>query len=376
MFLVAIPVVVPFWQSLGLSLQQIFTLQGVFGGTLILFDLPAGYIADLFGRKKTLVLGSLISAIGFQLLWWGTSFTHFVLYEFILGVGLSLQSGCDIAILYSSLDELKLSERKAKYLGKRILFMQMGEGIASLAGGALALISLKLPMIVNAVTPFGAVLFASLLYEGHPKRLTKESHLENFHLIRRAIFGHSRLLTLIIIAYIFYGFATYCAVWTLQPYWQQKGLNFSVFGYLWAFNCFLTGLVGHFAHRIEAALGSIGAVFVISITPILGYLGMGLCGGWLGISFMIFFPICRGLNQVLFQDAVNSRVPHEIRATANSIGSLGMRMLFLGIGPWVGHVIDKTGPAMALESIGYIYIIGFFVIALPLLGQRRFFTQT
>lgn len=91
------------------------------------------------------------------------------------------------------------------------------------------------------------------------------------------------------------------------------------------------------------------------------------------LSFMTFSPLCRGLNMVLFQDAVNSRVPQEIRATTNSIGSLGMRMLFIIIGPLLGQLIDLKGPAHALESMGYIYVGIFFVVALPLLSQRKHF---
>lgn len=375
-FLVAIPVIVPFWQSKNLSLGQIFTLQAIFGGTLIIFDAPAGYMADLFGRKVALIAGTVVSLLGWQLLWWGENFWHFALYEIILGVGLSLQSGCDVAILYSSLEKLKLSGRKAKYLGRRVLSMQIGEGVASLLGGYLATMSLRLPMIVNAIVPIGTVIFASLLFEGNDKKLSHDSHFENFKMIRRALFGHSRLLTLLIVAYIFYSFATYCAIWTLQVYWQKQGLALSMFGYLWAANCFLVGIVGHYSHRIEVWLGSTATVVVIAVTPIIGYLGMGTLGGWLGISFMIFFPMCRGLNVVLFQDAVNSRVPAEIRATTNSIGSLGMRMLFLAFGPLLGFVIDQWGPAKALEFMGYVYVVGFFVVAVPLLRQRHEFVQT
>lgn len=372
-FLVSIPVIVPFWKELGLTLKEIFALQGIFGMTLLICDIPAGYLADLFGRKKALVVGSVISALGFQILWLGSNFYHFVVYEIILGIGLSLQSGCDMAILYQSLENLKLAGGKAKYLGRRVLAMQVGEGIASLLGGGLALISLKMPMIANAITPWFGVIFAACLYESHSKKLAKESHIENFKMIRKALFGHSKLLTFLIIAYVFYSFATYCAVWTLQPYWEHLGLPFWAYGVLWSINCFLIGFVGQWAHKVEKWLGSAWSVAIIAVTPIIGYLGMGTFGGWLGLSFMAFFPLCRGLNMVLFQDAVNSRVPQEIRATTNSIGSLGMRVLFVIFGPLLGQLIDFKGPAFALETMGYIYIGIFFVVALPLLSQRKHF---
>ena len=67
MFLVIMPVIIPFWESRRLTLKEIFTLQGIFGGALIVFDAPAGYLADLFGRKKAMVIGIIISALGFQI---------------------------------------------------------------------------------------------------------------------------------------------------------------------------------------------------------------------------------------------------------------------------------------------------------------------
>src|SRR5580698_6775183 len=76
MFLVIMPVIVPFFQLKGLNLQQIFTLQGIFGGVLILFDAPAGYIADVFGRKITMVVGSAVSAFGFLILCFGQTYFH------------------------------------------------------------------------------------------------------------------------------------------------------------------------------------------------------------------------------------------------------------------------------------------------------------
>lgn len=45
-FLVSIPVIVPYWKELGLSLKEIFALQGIFGVTLLICDIPAGYLAE------------------------------------------------------------------------------------------------------------------------------------------------------------------------------------------------------------------------------------------------------------------------------------------------------------------------------------------
>jgi MFS family permease len=372
-FLIIIPIIVPFWQKKGLSLHEIFMLQGVFGMTLIICDAPAGYFADLFGRKRSMVIGSFISAVGFQILWFGQTFMHFAIYEMVLGLGLSLQSGCDVAILYHSLDKLEINGKKTSFLGKRIFFLTFGEGIASLIGGFLAGFSLELPAYANALTGWLPMLFALMIYEPSGDLLSSRSHLKNFKDIGRAIFGHSRLLSLVILSFILYGFATYCAVWSLQPYWKERGLSYSIFGYLWAANSFFVAVISRYAHRIEEKIGTTQVVIIIGCMPIIGYLGMGYVGGLFGLIFTLAFPVCRGLNQVIFQDAINSRVPSEMRATVNSFGTLGMRALFIGFGPLIGSALDHHGPDHAMKVLGAIYVVIFILITLPLLRQKQDF---
>lgn len=372
-FLVIMPVIVPFWENKGLTLQDIFSLQGVFAAALIIFDAPAGYLADLFGRKNTLLIGTAVSAVGFQILWFGHTFHHFVIYELVLGLGLSLQSGCDVAILYNSLDALKSTGRKASFLGRRITAQTIGEGFASLLGGFLAGIALNLPAYANAVTAWVPVLVAFTLTEPEGQKLPRNSHWENLKSIRKALFGHSRLLTFAIVSFIFYGFATYCAVWSFQPYWKTRGLSLSMYGYLWAANNFMVALVSGFASAFEERFGGVVIVLIIAFLPIVGYFGMGFTPGLWGLAFTMAFPICRGLNQVIFQDAINNRVPSQMRATANSVGSLGMRALFIIFGPIIGFMLDRRGPDQAMVVLGAVYVLGFFLVAIPLLTQRRNF---
>lgn len=176
-----------------------------------------------------------------------------------------------------------------------------------------------------------------------------------------------------ICSFVFYGFATFVAVWSFQPYWQSRGLDIRLFGYLWAANNFLVAFVARFSGYFERRYGSILVVFIIALLPILGFFGMGLTPGLWGISFTMMFPVCRALNQVIFQDGINARVPAEMRATANSVATLGMRALFILFGPMVGHVLDTRGPDTAMMTLGWVYVGGFFLIAWPLLSQRKHF---
>ncbi len=362
------PVIVPFWKQQGLTLTQVFQLQGLFGACLLLFDAPAGYVADLFGRKPAMIIGSVIVALGFQVLWFGHTFVDFVLYEILLGLGIALQSGCDIAILFATVEK---DGPTAAYVGQRLMYQTLGEGTAALIGGWLSLISLATVAHAQAVTAWIPVVLACWVYEPPGTRLERSSHLQNIKMIGKALFSHSRLLTLTILNFMVYGFATYCAVWCLQPYWQTRGWTVSSFGTLWAANAFAIALIAKYANHFELKYGPRRTLLVIALAPIVGYAVLPQVGAIGGLVAILAFPVCRGLAHVFFQDAVNTRVPPEIRATTNSIGSLGTRMLFLIFGPFLGHVIESRGIDSAFTTMAFVYLAAAFLIAWPLARELR-----
>ena len=64
-FLVLIPVVIPYFESFGLTMKEIYELNAFFGLSIALCEIPSGYVADLWGRKKSLQLGSFDSDVCF-----------------------------------------------------------------------------------------------------------------------------------------------------------------------------------------------------------------------------------------------------------------------------------------------------------------------
>ncbi len=84
MFLIIMPVIIPFYHSLNLSMKQIFELQAIFSVATVLFEIPSGYLSDLLGRKTTLILGNFLIGTGFTLLFWSTNFYWLICYQILL----------------------------------------------------------------------------------------------------------------------------------------------------------------------------------------------------------------------------------------------------------------------------------------------------
>lgn len=376
MFLIILPIIVPYYRSKGLSMQEVFELQSFFSLIVLVFELPSGYIADLIGRKNTLVTASLFHALGFSLLPNFDTFWGLIFIQFLLGVGVSLFSGTDISIIYDSLHAIKdkfFNPNEAKLIGRKIFYMQTSEAIAALVGGALVLSDLDTPVKIQAFICWIPFVISLTVIEPTREKMSKTDHGANWKEIVTKLFKSGLLIKFIVFNNIIYSASTLLAVWTFQDYWKELGIDYQYFGYLWCLTNFLVGLVARYAHEFEKKVGSVSILVMIGALPVIGFFGMGSFGGVLGVLFCFSFQICRGLNQVILKDALNARVGSEMRATVNSIIGLGMRVVFIIFGPVLGWLIDNKGYEVSLNIFGYIFILCFIVFLVPLIKLRKEF---
>jgi len=64
-FMLYMPIVVPFYESNGLGMKDIMVLQAVYSVAIVILEIPSGYLADVIGRKKTLIIGAVFGVLGF-----------------------------------------------------------------------------------------------------------------------------------------------------------------------------------------------------------------------------------------------------------------------------------------------------------------------
>lgn len=364
--MVIIPVVVPFFASKGLSLADVFVLQSIFALAVVLFEVPSGYLADMVGRRNALLAGSLFHGAGFTLLYFVDDFLGLVVFEVTLGLGVSLLSGADLSLLYDSQRALGLSAaRKSRGIANLGLIKATAEGIAALIGGLLVLHSFDAAVIANAIVAWAPLLLALFLVEAPYKEAGE--HRVTFRRVWKHLFHQDKLLRLTTLAVTFYGLSTFYVVWLIQPYWENYGVPLALFGVLWAAGNFTIAVSAHACLALERRFGAAPVLVAVALLPAVGYFGMALDGGMVGLLLAFGFYISRGLHQVIFVDAFNTRVPSEFRATANSLASFFSRSLFIITGPLVGLLYDWQGMSVTLGFIGLLCFGLFFVLMLPLL---------
>jgi MFS family permease len=329
-------------------------------------------VADLVGRKTTLVIGAAIAGVGHSLLLVADGFWGLVMFELALGIAHSLISGADIAILYDT--ELAMGrgeQAQRQIVGRLYSFRTVSESIAAFLCSLLLLHSIDLVIWVQAAAGWIPLALALLLVEPPGERLSSDDHLGNMTEICRALLVRSRLLCLIVLALCVWSLTTFYAVWLLQKIWEAHGIDLVHFGYLWGGLTVIAALAGRYAHIAEDKLGTTGLLLFIGLSPALGYLGLevfGMVGGYIASAT---FMLSRGFGLVVLREALNKRIPSEYRATANSLTSFGFRGAFMLTGPLVGYYLDLWGMTATLFLLAAATLAIFLTLVLPLLLAVR-----
>lgn len=373
MFLVLMPVIVPYFQSRGLSMRDVYLLQTFFAVCMVAMEAPTGYLADLLGRRRCLIVAGALNGVGFLWLTQAEGFWSLALFEFVVAIAQSLYSGTDVAILYDSLEAMPHRPVTApvgqSVLGKRVFSAQLGETIAALVGGWVAMVSFSATAWVSAAAACVPFFIALTLTEPPRAKLDARAHLQNLAEIARELFRASPLLRQLLWNHVFFGFTTLLAVWVFQDYWRALGVPIGYFGYLWAGYNLAVALTARVAHRWESHWSVRRAAFWIGMLSVAGYVGMACFTGAIGVLAGLCFQVSRGFNQVILRDAINVRVKASMRATANSVASLGSRLVFAAVGPFFGALVDSRGhgTAFAAAAVGVALVggISVFLLAKP-----------
>ena len=102
-----IPVLLPIYQKCGLHNWDILRLQAFFAVALAIFSIAGAHFADRVNKKRSLLIGIVVTAAGLVQYGLAHDFNGLLIAELILAVGIAFQLGAEHALLYDSLLELK-----------------------------------------------------------------------------------------------------------------------------------------------------------------------------------------------------------------------------------------------------------------------------
>lgn len=145
---------------------------------MTLSEIPTGAVADLVGRKNTLIISFFLQAFGLFLFAFAKDFWWLFTGAFVSGIGGSFYSGTLDALVYDSLKQNAKENLYGKIKSNLESISLLAPAVCGVIGGFLYTISPSLPFLFSAIGYCFGLIFSLFLTE--PKIDSEHFSFRNF----------------------------------------------------------------------------------------------------------------------------------------------------------------------------------------------------
>lgn len=354
--LFVLPVLVLYYRdALGLGFREFMIGEAVFATTMILMEVPSGWLSDVWTRRKTMILGTLFHIVGFTILWQADSFAMTILSQAVIGVAVSLFSGTNSALLYDSLLEDGRAESFRRLEGLRHGIGLYSVAGASIAGGLLYQWHRDAPIVLVIASSCIALAISFCLREPERQRESVHKHplADMAATVRYALRGHAAVGAIILLSSFLFA-TTKMLMWAQQPYYAALSLPESLYGVFIACGFALGGLGAHLGHVLDGRVTH-GRVLVLCILHVLFVcVAAGLWTGYHGVALLMSGSLIWGFAAPHVQHALNEQVGSARRATILSTANLMISVVAIPLYVLMGFMADTAGVGAGLLALAVL----------------------
>lgn len=128
----------------GFSLLEIGLGETVFHITSLLFEVPSGVLADVFGRKRLLLASTAAQAVGSLLMIFSTGLPSVCCALAFFALSYNFASGTEDALAYDSLKRAGAAARFERFESAELIIYRVCGGVSALSAGLALLVGYRL----------------------------------------------------------------------------------------------------------------------------------------------------------------------------------------------------------------------------------------
>lgn len=358
-------------------------LQMVLVGTVLelctfVFEIPTGIVADLYSRKLSIMIGVVLTGIGFMVEGLFPNFGMVLFAQFIWGSGYTFISGAREAWLADEIGKKKAGIAFMK--GYQAASIGVLVGIA--ASMVLANIDVRLPIVIGGLCYALQAMFIVFLMPENNFRPALPGKRETFSSMKKVfvqgigLVKNNGVLKIVMVTAILFGAfsETFDRLWT--PYLIEN-FTFPEFTGIklatWfvgitmvatVLNIFATEI---FKRKTDLSnhRSTTKALITGSLLLIFGVMGFGLAQGLFAAVVMYWLTfIFREMRYPLYDAWINQNATEKIRATVFSICSQADALGQIVGGPILGAIAAFIAIKTSIIVAGLLLVPNIFLICL------------
>ncbi len=362
-----------YYRHFDLSFEQIGFLVSASLTAILLFEIPTGSFADIYGKKTSILIGSFVSLTGLGFLAFGSTFAAFAIGFILLGIGRAFRSGAENALLYDWLSSVDREHEYTKHQSRLQASFVAIDIISGSVGFLLFGLNVRIPFIISFASMVLVILVQFTLKESADREGRQENALTMYvNQIKEGlrIVARSRMILWLIAFTLIYSIANMFFGNSLNLAFLKEVKGFTtnqlaLMGLIW--NVIQT-ISLFFVSHLEKRMGqSISILAIVILTPLL-FLGLLLSSNFIVSSVLIgLYYSSMSFREVIIDTYLNTRISSQHRATVLSIASMIISSLAIFILPVLGNIVDRS----SLNTGLLLLVVGTLILgALSMIVKR------
>ena len=327
----------------GYSLVRVGFAETVFHITSLIAEIPSGMFADVFGRKKSLILSCVMSMLSALVRGFVPGFAAVCVSIGFSALSYNFISGSDSAIAYDTLLEAGQTDRYDRYISTQTAVYRISNGVATLFAGAAVIMGNRNAQILSLA--ISAVNMVFLLFLRENKVILKKAgdslgkRIKDVYKGSFSFLKGNKKVAGLIFRNALVGGIDVLLLFFLQAKLPMTGIPDWTLGPL-LFIMSMGGILGALAAR-KVKKVTLGKLFIFCITLAL----LGLISEFTGVWYLMttggfFTAFADDLIQIRSDIALNRVVPAEQRATLISVNSFCFSVLMIFMSPLAGFIFS------------------------------------
>lgn len=310
--------------------------------TAIILEVPTGALADILGKRKTIIISFFLSALCNFGIAYSTNLNNLLISVILGGIGMSLYSGAFDALIYDSLLQDKKESTFNKVLSRITSQQLIMMAICSVIGGYLYIYNNHLPFLLCGI--FALVASGLSLFFTEPRYDTEKFSFKNYlkqntdgfkHLFNKNLL---KIVPFLIIVGSFYALSDEMLDSMLG---FEFGLSSEMLGILFSVIALVGALFSYLSGKISKDKDLFYLVLVLTGLSALTYLLSPIAGVVLGSFLLISRTAIMAIHSNYQSTLLNQHIESKYRATTLSSFSLIKTLPYAISAPFLGIYMQQ-----------------------------------
>lgn len=366
-----------FYFSEYMSIEKVGIIDGIAILIGIGAEIPTGALADMIGKKKSMMIGYLMMSTSCFVMFFAREVGFFLIGNTLFFIGFAFISGSEEALAYDSLVEVGKEKFFSKVISTHSVLGIMSLTAAQFIGGFLYSISSGLPFFAAGISTFIGFLIAITLTE--PKVDTEKFSFKGYFIQFKSGFENllsSRLLKFTILIFALLFVAELGQGFIRQSSAKYFGFNGSNFGYLLSFTTIVATIIIFQLDNINRKLKDLGMFIFLIISFVIAYTIAYLSNNiFSGVAVFTLIAISGRVSAPFVSLVVNHNIDSKNRATTISTVSLIKQLPYILVVMLIPQIAQETNISnLFLIMIGILItglILGLVVFSIQQKNTKK-----